>query len=373
MVPPAELFPCVLVATDDTFCVYCMACAFSRSSASVVEYNHSRAGPQDASIHRPLLCRTGVVWAWQGRQKKVLASARACCLRRAVRLVDAYILLLCACLSRFVPPASLCCTVLYCSILCTCWWSARFQESVGDQDVSSREESKGKGGKDEDKAAKHVAALARHLTNNWQEMLKAAPAGAGDAHVHVLSPALQPLIQPEQQQKTIVDEEEEADQHAVAATTKVSTMGAVGSSPDSVAKNPGGDGRPEASIPLAPRTLDAAVGDARAELLATKTSAAGGGDGAGMPGRGGSSQVKVGSGTPKIGVTFTYLGGAEKQGYFAVKSLVAQGIVLSPSLPLSLSLSRSLALALSLSLSLSLSRSLPLSLYLSLSKKHQHT
>jgi len=44
-----------------------------------------------------------------------------------------------------------------------------------------------------------------------------------------------------------------------------------------------------------------------------------------MPGRGGSSQVKVGSGTPKIGVTFTYLGGAEKQGYFAVKSLVAQG------------------------------------------------
>jgi hypothetical protein len=224
-------------------------------------------------------------------------------------------------------------------------------------------------------------------------MLLATSAGAGDARVHVLSPALQPLIQPEQQQKTIVDDEEEADQHAVAATTNVSTIGASDSSPDiedsiATAKNPGstgGQGRPEASITLAPRTPDAAVGDARAELLAPKPLAAGVGGAGGMADGGESSKVTSGSGSPKIGVTFTHLRGREKQGYFAVKSLVAQCLclslshthILSTSLPLwiylyvyvylSLPLSPSLALALSLSLSLP-PRPPPLSLL-----RHQHT
>jgi len=385
---PAALFPCVLVATDDdTSCVHCLirrvsiACRLLFRTLQL-QLSSTTIRVQDLKV----LQSTGLlsaVQAWCGpgkaaRRRYLLDSARACCLRRGVRLVVAYLF---CCVVAYIsccahallisyPPHLCCCTVLYCSILCACWWAARqtFQESVGDKDVSYREESKGKGGgKDEDRAAKHVAILARHLTNNWREMLLATSAGAGDARVHVLSPALQPLIQPEQQQKTIVDDEEEADQHAVAATTNVSTIGASDSSPDiedsiATAKNPGstgGQGRPEASITLAPRTPDAAVGDARAELLAPKPLAAGVGGAGGMADGGESSKVTSGSGSPKIGVTFTHLRGREKQGYFAVKSLVAQGI-----LPLSVCLSLTHTFSLPLYLSGSTSTSMYISLYL---------
>jgi hypothetical protein len=138
---PAALFPCVLVASDDdTSCVHSLIPLVSVASVC------SLALVSFSCPVQPFACRTSRCSNRQAcslpyrrgvglaRPPKEGACFRPCLLpaqgrapgcRIPILLCHRIHLLLCACLAQFVPPPSLCCTVVYCvrvccSMLCAC-------------------------------------------------------------------------------------------------------------------------------------------------------------------------------------------------------------------------------------------------------------